>query len=223
MTMSKKLILVGSGEFAQIAFEYFSHDSLFKVEAFLVERNFITSETLCGRPVLAYEDVLDLYPPDDFFVFVAVPASQLNRLRMRFYRDLKSKRYEFASYVSSAAFVWRNAVIGENTFIFENNVIQPFVSIGNNCVIWSGNHIGHRTKVRDHNFISSHVVISGYCDIGEGSFIGVNATINDNIKIGHHCLVGSGALVVHDTDPERVYIGQPAKAVPSKSSFDIRL
>lgn len=221
--MSRKLILIGSGEFAQIAFEYFSHDSPLQVEAFVVEREFIKHDTLCDRPVFAYEDVLNRYPPEEFLAFVAVPASQLNRLRMRFYLDLKSKGYGFASYISSAAFVWRNAVIGENSFIFENNVIQPFVSIGNNCVIWSGNHIGHRTNVGDHTFISSHVVISGYCDIGEGSFIGVNATLNDNIRVGRHCVIGSGALVVKNTDPERVYVGQPAKAVPNKSSFEIPL
>ena len=43
--------------------------------------------------------------------------------------------------------------IGENSFIFENNVIQPFVRVGNNCILWSGNHVGHRTVLRDHVFV----------------------------------------------------------------------
>lgn len=136
---------------------------------------------------------------------------------------MKERGYRLATYISSRAFVWHNSKVGENTFVFENNMIQPFVEIGNNCVLWSGNHIGHRTVIRDHNFISSHAVISDYCDIGEGSFIGVNATFNDYIKVGHSCVVGSGALVVKDAEPEKLYAGQPARAVPGKSSYDVNL
>lgn len=77
--------------------------------------------------------------------------------------------------------------------------------------------MGHRTVVRD---IASHAVISGYCDIGENCFIGVNATVNDNVKIGSFCVVGSGALIAKDTEPERIYVSSPARPVPGKSSFD---
>jgi sugar O-acyltransferase (sialic acid O-acetyltransferase NeuD family) len=125
--------------------------------------------------------------------------------------------------VSSRAFVWRNAEIGENSFIFENNVIQPFVRIGDNCILWSGNHVGHRTVVRNHVFVASDAVISGYCDIGESSFIGVNTTFNDRVKVAADNVIGSGALVHRDTEAGRVYVGSPAKAVPGRSSFDVRL
>ena len=53
--------------------------------------------------------------------------------------------------------------MGDNCFIFEDNTVQPFVTLGNNLVLWSGNHIGHHSTLRDHCFISSHVVISGFC------------------------------------------------------------
>src|SRR5579871_4451528 len=139
--MSRPLILIGAGEFAQIACEYFEHDSDYDVVAFSVEREYLTQPTLAGRPVVAYEELETRYPPADHAVFVAIPASQLNRLRARFYLDAKAKGYRLATYVSSRAFVWRNAEIGENSFIFENNVIQPFVRIGHNCVLWSGNHV----------------------------------------------------------------------------------
>ena len=59
------------------------------------------------------------------------------------------------------ATTWSDLDVGENTFVFEYNVIQPFVKIGNNVVLWSGNHIGHHVVIADHCFITSHVVISG--------------------------------------------------------------
>ena len=97
--------------------------------------------------------------------------------------------------------------MGEHCFIFENNVIQPFVTIGDNVVLWSGNHIGHHSKIRDHCFISSHVVVSGFCDIGESCFLAVNATIGNNVTIGSDCLLGAGAAVVKDVPADSLVRG----------------
>lgn len=221
--MPRPLVLIGAGEFAQIACEYFDHDSDYEVVAFSVERDYLTQTNLAQRPVVPYELLEREYPAADIDVFVAIPATQLNRLRTRFYRDVKHKGYRCATYISSRAFVWRNAQIGKNSFIFENNVIQPFASIGDNCILWSGNHVGHRTVVRDNVFVASHAVISGYCDIGENSFIGVNATFNDGVKVAHDNVIGAGALVTGDTQPGLVYIGSPARALAGRSSLDVRL
>lgn len=221
--MPRPLVLIGAGEFAQIAFEYFEHDSDYDVVAFSVERDYLVQPQLVDRPVVAYETLEAHYAPSEVEVFVAIPASQLNRLRTRLYLDAKRRGYRFATYVSTRAFVWRTALLGENSFIFEGNVIQHGVRIGNNCVLWSGNHVGHQTIVRDNVFVASHAVISGYCDIGENSFIGVNATFNDHVKVAPDNVIGAGALVTRDTEPGRVYVGSPAHAVPDKSSLDVRL
>lgn len=224
MQKTRKLILVGAGELAEIAYEYFTHDSEYEVVAFSVEESFIKNASLNGLPIVPFERLTDLYPQSDHYAFVAIPSSQLNRLRTRFYLTLKNLGYRFATYISSNAFVWRNAIVGENCFIFENNVIQPFVTIGNNCILWSGNHIGHRTVIEDNCFITSHVVVSGYCIIGNSSFLGVNSTFNDNVTIPHSCIVGSGSLVNKSLlESECIYIGAPAKKVEGKSSLEIEL
>lgn len=223
MEKKHKLVLVGAGELALIAHQYFTYDSDYEVVAFSVDREYIREPEIEGLPVVPYDELPQRFPAAEYHAFVAIPASSLNRVRKRFYLDMKARGYTLATYISSRAFVWRNAKIGENTFIFENNVIQPFVEVGNNCILWSGNHVGHRTVIRDHNFVASHAVISGYCDIGEGCFIGVNATLNDKIVIAESCIIGSGSLVVKNTEAEKLYAGAPARAVPGKSSFDIAL
>jgi sugar O-acyltransferase (sialic acid O-acetyltransferase NeuD family) len=217
---SKKVFIVGAGEFAQIAYEYFTYDSEFEVVAFCVNREYIESPTLCDLPVVPYEEVKSRFPVNEYLAFTGIPASNLNRTRTHFYQDLKLKGYAFATYISSRAFVWRNVSIGENSFIFEMNTLQPFVTIGNNCILWSGNHVGHRSVINDNCFITSHAVISGYCTIGSGSFVGVNATLNDNVKIAENCLIGAGSHISKDTEAERIYVGAPARPVPGKTSFE---
>jgi sugar O-acyltransferase (sialic acid O-acetyltransferase NeuD family) len=209
---TQQLIIIGSGETAAIAYEYFTHDSSYEVVAFSVEQQFIAHDTLFNLPVMALETLETAYPPKDYHAFVAVSYTQLNRVRTRLYSMVKEKGYYITSYISSRAFVWHNVEIGENCFIFENNVIQPFVKIGNNVVLWSGNHIGHRTVIQDNCYISSHAVISGFCEIGRNSFVGVNSTFADHIKVAEDCLIGAGAVVVKNTETQKIYIGNPAKA-----------
>src|SRR4051795_7164678 len=208
----KRLVIIGAGEFGEIAYEYFTHDSPYEVAAFAADRETLKTETHCGLPLVPFETLQESHPPSSFAVHVAIAYTQLNRARARLYRAAKALGYEFASYVSSHAFVWHNVSIGENCFIFENNVIQHHARIGNDVVLWSGNHIGHRTVVRDHCFLSSHVCVSGYCDIGESCFLGVNSIVADHVSVASDCFIGAGAVVVKDTEAARIYRGNPATA-----------
>lgn len=210
----KQIVIVGAGETAAIAYEYFTYDSPYTVVGFSVEGTYLKEPVCNGLPVVPLEELERHFPPSGFAAFVAVSSTQLNRLRMRLFRLVKEKGYTCVSYVSSRAFVWRNVEIGENCFIFEDNTLQPFVRVGNNVVLWSGNHIGHNSVIRDNCFIASHVVISGFCDIGENCFLGVNSTVINNITVARDCFIGAGALIQKDTEEGKVY--QAAGTEPSK-------
>lgn len=220
MDRPKKLIIIGAGEFAEIAYEYFTYDSQYEVAAFSVERDYLKVKQLLGLPVVPFEDLERQYNPVEYGFYTAVTYTQLNRVRTRLYNEAKKKGFSPVSYVSSNAFVWRNVKIGENCFIFENNVVQYNVTIGNNVVMWSGNHVGHRASIGDNCFISSHVVISGYCEVKENCFLGVNSSLADKVKVGKDCIIGSGAVVIKNTGDRGVYIGNPAKPSP-RSSYEV--
>ena len=213
--MKKQLVIFGSGDIAQLAHYYFRTDSPYEVAAFTVDSSYIQDSEFCGLPVVAFEEVTDRYPPDEYVFFVALSYSKLNTLRKEKFSAAKEKGYELISFISSRATVLNDGQIGENCFIFEDNTIQPFVSIGNNVTLWSGNHIGHHSVIEDHTFIASHVVISGGVKIGEQCFIGVNATLRDHITVGNLCVIGAGALLLSDAEPEGLYIG----AATERSKF----
>lgn len=198
MKKDRKLIIVGDSLFAEIAYEYFTHDSPYEVVAFSVEKQYLKSSELCNLPVVPFEDLVQQYNPSEYYIYVATVYTQLNRLRTRLCKEAKKLGYKLASYISSKAFVWPNVEMGEHCFIFENNVVQPFVKLGSNIVLWSGNHIGHHSIIKDNCFISSHVVLSGHCIVEENCFFGVNATIANDVKIGKDCVLGAGSIVLKD-------------------------
>lgn len=203
----KPLVIFGSGDIAQLAHHYFTIDSDYDIAAFTVDAEFIKDSELCGLPVVPFENLTSSYPPNSYDLFIALGYSKLNSIRKAKFLAAKEKGYSLASYISSRASILNDENIGENCFIFEDNTIQPFVTIGNNVTLWSGNHIGHHTVIHDHTFIASHVVVSGGVKIGEQCFIGVNATLRDHITIGDRCVIGAGALMLADAEPEGVYIG----------------
>src|SRR5882672_327966 len=210
---TKRLVIVGDSAFAEIAREYFDADTDYRTEAFSVESAYLKRDRLHGLPVVSFDNLESVYPPAEYDVHVAIVYTRLNRLRSRLAQAAKSKGYRLASYVSPRAFVWRNVIMGEHCFVFEDNTLQPFARLGNNVVLWSGNHIGHHSIVRDNCFVSSHVVISGYCDIGENSFLGVNAAVANNVRVARDNWIGPNTVILQDTEPGNLFRSeQPAPA-----------
>lgn len=214
---TKKLVIFGDRDFAEIAYEYFTHDSEYEVAAFTVGKDYIKQDEFCGLPVVAFEELEEKYPPSEYEFHAAIVYGQINRLRAEICKQAKEKGYKLASYISSHCFKWHNVEIGEHAFIFEDNTLQPFVKIGNNVILWSGNHIGHSSHIKDNGFISSHVVVSGFCEIGENTFLGVNTAIGNHLKIGKECWVGQGAIISKDVPDQSLVKG----AVSEVSDLDL--
>lgn len=210
---SRKIVLIGSGEFGEIAHEYFTYDSDYEVMGFAVEDKYLKESSLFGKPVIPFSELPKYFPPESHEAFVSITYTGLNRVRTRLYQKAKQLGYHLATYVSSKAVVWRNVSIGENCFIFELNNIQYHAKLGNNVILWSGNQIGHRSVIADNTYITSHVCISGYVEVGQNCFFGVNSSIGDNLKIEDDCIIGAGAVLIRPAERGRVYVGNPAKPI----------
>ena len=211
------VVLFGTGDFAQVALEYLRRDSPHDVVAFTVHERYIEAPELLGVPVVPFERLEETHPPSDYAMFVAIGCSRVNKARRELYEECKRRGYELISYVNSKAISWDELDLGDNCFVFEANVIQPFVRIGSNVIIWSGNHIGHHARIGDHTFIASHAVISGRVTIGERCFVGVNATFRDGITIRPDCVIGAGAVIMKDTEEGGVYAVRGTEPFPKKS------
>lgn len=216
MEKTKKAVLFGTSGQAEVMSYLLEKDSPFEVVAFTSTSDYIESGTIYGKPLVDFATIQEIYPPNEYEMHIAVGYNDRNKTRTKFYHLAKEKGYNLLTYISSRCTNYAKS-IGDNCFIFEDNTIQPFVEIGNNCILWSGNHIGHHSIIEDNIFISSHVVISGHCKIGSYSFLGVNSTIRDSINIAKDTVLGAGCLIVKDTVENKTYIGTKATPFPSRS------
>lgn len=212
-----KVVVFGVGQWADLAHFYLTHDSPHEVAAFTVDRDYLAGEEHRGLPVVAFEEVEERYPPDEYEMFVPISFKRMNHLRAEKFAAAKEKGYSLVSYVSSKATTWPGFECGENCFIFEDNTVQPFVEIGDDVVMWSGNHIGHHTVIKDHVMVTSHVVISGACTVEPYCFFGVNATVRDETVVARETLVGAGSLILRDTKEFEIYKAQGTKPAKVRS------
>jgi len=207
----EKVLIFGVQDFAELAHYYLSTDSHYEVAAFCVNKSFLpVNKIFCGLPVVPFEDVENIYSPSEYSFFAPMSPGKMNKIRENVYNSIQAKGYKMVSYISSKATIFNN-LIGNNCFILENNVIQPFTTIGNNVVLWSGNHIGHHSIIKDHVSFTSHVVLSGHCVVEPNCFLGVNATIRDGITLAEGTFVAMSAAITKSTEPWGVYKGNPAR------------
>jgi sugar O-acyltransferase (sialic acid O-acetyltransferase NeuD family) len=201
-----KIIIFGTNEVSCLAKFYLENDSDYKPYGFCIDSSYIKESSVEGLPVFPFEEI-DKFSKNEFSFFAPLYD---NKIREEKSKIILSKGYNLISYVSSKATVFTKK-IGYNCFIMENNVIQPYVEIGNNNIFWSGNHIGHHSTIKNNVFFSSHVVLSGKCVVEDYCWLGVNSCVRDSITIAEGSFIGMGSVITKKTKPYKKYIGNPAK------------
>ena len=63
---TRRIVIFGSGQIAELADFYFTNDSGYEVAAFTVDRDFLTQDEFRGRPVVPFERVAEEFPPQEF-------------------------------------------------------------------------------------------------------------------------------------------------------------
>ena len=215
--MKSRVIVFGNGQTSFITHFYLTHDSQYEVAAFTADEALITDRELLGLPVVPFEEVEAIFPPGEYQMSVQASFARLNQLRAEKYLAAKAKGYHLLSYVNSRASVWPDLMMGDNCFIGENCVVQPFSEIGNNVVAWPSSVISHHAKVGDHSFLAPSSVLLGNTTLGPYCILGANSIIREHVSVAARCIIGAGAVVLRDTLENGVYVGNPAARMPLDS------
>jgi sugar O-acyltransferase (sialic acid O-acetyltransferase NeuD family) len=213
----QKVILFGSGQMASMISFYLSHDSPFEVVAFTVDGEHINEATLLGLPIVPFEDIERDYPPGEFAMSIPISYRGANQLRAEKYQQAKAKGYRLINYISSKATLWPGLVIGDNCFVLEGCIVQPFAEIGSNVFMGCSSLVGHHCVIGDHCFLAPGAVTLGFVRVGPYCFLGANSTIRDGITVASECLIGAGVHITRNTEEKQVYIGTRTEPLAKRS------
>lgn len=203
----KKLVIYGVGRFAEYASFVFENDDNYEVVGFCMETMYLKKFPETKKNNLHPFEAIDVkFPPHEHDLFIAVGN---NLIRERIYTAAKYLGFKLATYVSSDAKYWKNLKIGDNCFVGEGSVLQPFTEIGNNCILFSC-RIGHHSVIGNHTLLSA-CLLGGNVQIGDYSFLGLHSTVKENTKIGTKNIIGMGVVIVKNTESNEIYSAPPAK------------
>jgi sugar O-acyltransferase (sialic acid O-acetyltransferase NeuD family) len=200
-----------------VAYAYLTHQSEHEVVAFAADGDHITDRELYGLPVVPFEEVERLYPPDGHSMHISISYRRVNQLRAEKYRAAKAKGFRLLTYVSPTAVTTPDLQLGDNCWIGPNTVVQPFVTIGDNVYVGGGAHVGHHSTVGEHCFLAASVALAGFVTVEPFCFIGLNATVRDGITIARSTVVGAAALLLQDTREHGVYMSRNGAVLPMSS------
>jgi sugar O-acyltransferase (sialic acid O-acetyltransferase NeuD family) len=202
-----QIVIFGAGKVADVLGRHITAAGTHDVAAFTVDRQYAPEGSrFHGKPVVAFEEIERLYPPDKYGMLIAVGYHELNAVRQSKYEAAKAKGYRLASYVSARAGVGDWLQMGENCIILDNATIEPGVVLGNNVVVWSNVLVGHHTTIEDHSWIAGQAVFGGSARLGAGSFVGLGAIVGHEVELGDHSFIGAGAVVTKCAGPKSVFI-----------------
>lgn len=211
----KRIIVFGAGKIAEILADYFRRDSEYEVAAFTCEADFVGAGEYCCLPLISFDDVARLFPPDRYGMHIAVGYHQLNRLRERLFFEAKAKGYRLVSFISSRSWPGRDAKVGENCFVADGVSIEPGATIGDNVSLWSNVVVGHHAQIRNHCWLAAGTVIGGGAVVEDRCFLALNATVGNEVTVGADSILGARVLVTktlaaksvvveRDTEPFRL-------------------
>jgi sugar O-acyltransferase (sialic acid O-acetyltransferase NeuD family) len=157
-----------------------------------------------GQKVLGGFDAIKLFDPNEVVLINTIAGSIKNRVNTTgHFLDLG---YRFTNIVHPGVNT-KYVKMGVGNLIYENALIQPFVEIGDHCVISSNSGIAHETTIRDYCFVGPASYICGKVELGERVFIGTGAKILPRLKIGSDANIGAGALIHKHVSNGRVVLG----------------
>ncbi|MEH6549061.1 MAG: acetyltransferase [Pseudomonadales bacterium] len=216
----KPVVIFGSGAFAELAAHVLQFDAKRAVAGFTVDAEYIKSNSLAGRKIVAFEDASRLFPSDTHEMILPLGYSKINQTRMNRMNQAKAMGYKIINFISTYAIISEGVDFSENTLIYEQAILQAHVKVGTNVIVRAGANIGHHSRIGDHSFIASNVVTGGNVTIGEFCFVGLGAVLRDSVKLGDRSFVGAGAVLISDTEPDSVYVGNPARRT-AKTSLEV--
>ncbi len=217
-----KIIIYGNSDFAELMHYYFTVYSKYEVVAFCVDKEYINSKTFLNKPLIAFEDIKELYDIDNYQFFVAVGYKNM-RARKLLYEKVKAKGYKFVSFISPKANVDESNIIGDNNAILHNAVLEPFAKVGNNNIINTNSIICHHAEIFNDCFIAANSLIGGFTKVKNNCFIGFSSTILQKLVIEDETLIAAGTLMPNDSKKYTMYAGIPAKVKSTHQDNGIQL
>lgn len=159
---------------------------------------------LKGKTIL---DVPVLGPINQAVEGNAIAAIGNNSIRKIVVDGLK---LNWVSIVHPFSYVDPSVIIGHGTLVCAGAVIQPEAQIEDHVIVNTMASVDHETRLRSFSQVGPGSHIGGNAVVEQGAFIGLGASVIQGLHIGKWSVIGAGATVIRNVEPNVTVVGTPA-------------
>ncbi len=201
--MEKKLVIIGAGGHGKVVADI-AVKSGYKDIVFLDDN--ATGDCLNFPIVGATVKLKELDDGRTDFV-IAVGNNKIRK------RIADTYSISWTTLIHPKACLGMETQIGEGTVVMAGAIINPGASVGTHCIVNTGAVIEHDNVLKNYVHVSPNAALGGSVHVGEGTHIGIGAIVKNNIEICSDCVIGAGAVVVHDIKEQGTYVGVPSRKI----------
>ena len=121
--------------------------------------------------------------------------------------------------IHPAATVSKYADLGEGSVVMANAVINPFVKIGEACIVNTSSSIDHDCVLEHAVHVCPGANLAGGVEVGSESWVGIGSSVRQYLRIGSAVTVGAGAAVIKDVTDNQTVVGIPARSQSVRSEI----
>jgi sugar O-acyltransferase (sialic acid O-acetyltransferase NeuD family) len=215
------LVIYGNGAMAATFASYLEHS--YNLVAFTVDRDFVVEPHYLDKPLVPFDELHSVYPPESHSVLVAVGYVQMNRLRDQITQRLVTLGYSLAQFIAPDLWLHKRVKIGDHCVILDHCSIHAGSSVGDNCFLSSGVNVGHDCCIGSNAWINSGVALAGNVQVGDNCFLGVNSSVAHGVTLAPGTYVGANTLVTTSTENNNVVISRSGEVYPVNSEVYLAL
>ena len=211
----RPIVIFGTGGMARDLHALLHHlvsaTSRFEILGFLDDDPITRGQRVHGLPVLGDATWIATRTHVEVAVGVGSPPA-----KRRIVHRLRAAGARFPSLVHPTAVVGHDVTIGEGTIVSAGCVLTTDISLGPFVTVNTACTLAHDNLVDAYATLAPGVHLAGNVRLRTGAELGIGAVAIQGVTVGEWSIVGAGAVVTGNLQPNTTAVGVPARVIKQR-------